>query len=381
MTRVHAHTYLALTACLVLFACADPEEESKIRFDDPDQREDMRPDTRDTSVDMAKVDMTSMPDMPEGEDMPEGQGCQGTAQQAQAFISAHHERLCDKLLACGGQPELVQDFFLRFGLTQTQECVEVISGLRGSAAQHAQAVTDGRATFCPEQADTCLQQLLPNIECGDVARLLATSIERYEPLDACHDAFQGSILEDQGCTLDAECGLGLGCSRDYDAQTMGPCAGTCRPERTQLLGTCDPAFCAADQYCGDTANGICFQRKNDGESCSDDEECFTTSTCEGGTCTARITGVAVGQPCGPTQFCAAGSFCNRAMGTDMGTCQQAAGVGEACQFTGCVAGAVCTPAGTCDALLDAGQDCVVDAQCRSLRCAQGTCTNGDALCP
>jgi len=299
------------------------------------------------------------------------------------FIEAEHEELCNKILACTDQPDLVREFMTFFGVVSVADCKIILAGLRGSPAQHAAAFDAGHLEYRTQEADACLRTVMPSLVCGDIARLLQPGIERYRPYKGCHDVLVGSLEEDVQCTFDAECGDDLGCSRGYSNNPAEPlpCHGTCRRERTQLSGTCDPTFCAAGQYCGDLMNGVCFPRDQDGQPCSRGDQCQATSSCdlETGLCVANASNLELGQGCDyATRLCKPGTFCDNT--NNDGVCLQAAEIGEPCFITGCVAGAVCNPAGQCDALLASGSACVVDAQCESLRCANGTCTDGDALC-
>ena len=310
--------------------------------------------------------------------------CQGTAQEAETFTQGLHAALCQKLIGCADHADVVFSYFTIQGISTVQQCQQLLAAQLGSPKQHAAAVSTGKATFDKCQAQACERGPLADLTCGELLRFVPANIDTYKPFQACTDAFGGKGNAGQGCTINAECGQGLACDREdvLDSSVMVACQGACRPAVAQVEGSCQGSNCTSDQYCGDPNNGICFPRKDAGEACTASEQCKTNARCDEATskCVALRGGQASGAACDyEATFCGPGLICDADNGS---MCRALFMPGEDCPGLGCAWGSTCDPGSTkCQTTLPAGSACGFDAQCQSLRCANGTCADVNALCP
>ncbi len=309
--------------------------------------------------------------------------CVGTAAEASAFVTQQHEAFCQQLVSCTTYSDAVFEFFVLNSVATPADCVQLLNARRGSPQQHAAAVTQQRASFDKCEATTCQDNVLADMTCGDLIDYISsiTANDVTRPFASCYGAFEGTVANDQGCTITAECGPGLACHREDVTADSGPiaCQGTCQPEVESIAGTCDPVVCDSLNYCADTENGICFPRKAASEPCAPGECALDALCSDAGVCVANQGGRAIGQTCDNEQLlCGPGTYCD----ASVGTCSALLAPGESCPGLLCTFGNACDPtSNTCVPAAAAGASCTIDSQCQSQRCAQGTCADINALCP
>lgn len=245
-----------------------------------------------------------------------------------AFQQARASALCERFARCGEMPG--EDALTAGNLRNRAACVRVVGDWLRDPALVA-ALARGVIRYDAAAAERC------------VARLRATCpLRSLRDLDACREAYVGSLAVGAACTTDTECQPGNTCER------TGSCGGTCRPAgaRGAPCGTKGTSFA-----CAHPAGGI--------------GHCGSVD--EGGgpsVCTHYRVGAPAsqGMPCGvtpgasATEFvitpCAIGLACGRTMRGEV--CQPLAAVGAPCGEGGvvCEAGAICAPSTgrfTCEA--------------------------------
>jgi hypothetical protein len=144
----------------------------------------------------------------------------------------------------------------------------------------------------------------------------------------------GSLPDGAPCTASLQCASGS-CGKGND--TQHPLCGACAKPPA-------PAGCG------------------DGGACQPDEQCNS------GSCQKVVTGVALGQACDATHFCASPNIC-RAAAANGTTCQPLPKLGEACSGIRFCADSLCTAAMRCEATPMLGQPCKKDAVFNRYTCA------------
>lgn len=249
---------------------------------------------------------------------------------------------------------------------------------------------------------------------------------------SCPKTCQPIAVAGELCTEDTDCGdrafcqrapsgsgakqcaakqtLASPCQHDIECLTPLACLGGECAELPRAGSACVDTRCESSSVCVGLDGGTCFSLAADaGSACAPWNACLGNTTCVGaseqtlGTCEPSLT---LGEPCTTSAECQAHLTC---LVTDAGqsqctpkqdtsspcsednNCQAGSACvaqrctplpspGEACDSTGaCRWGSCRTTAhsdagATCRVGASAGQPCVDDGECASLRCESGTCT-------
>ena len=237
--------------------------------------------------------------------------------------------------------------------------------------------------FDPDAARTC------------IAEVRRAADECTEPgvWGACADVFAGMLPEGAPCDSTPQCASDLYCD---GADSSDRCAGVCRAraragepctgarsscadgltcsdsdvcEPLAAAGeSCATSDCERDLHCDSNALECYESGDADGRGCMEDWHCPTTHRCLSGLC-GRVTvepRAGVGEACDGAMRCSAYLKC-----VD-GVCAPHPGPGEPCSdIRRCALDLTCTD-GRC-ANRQNGEPCDTDGECRSSRCASGTC--------
>ncbi len=223
------------------------------------------------------------------------------------------------------------------------------------------------AKDCPAPEASCLVATCVGGVCGEAPSAGG------EP---CSDQ-GGKVCDGAGacveCVLDADCTSGAcsanacvpaGCA-DKPCPNGAPCegGGDCQSGFCDAL-TCAPclasASCAQGFYC-DVTSGVCAPRLDNGEACSEDEQCSSSSCVDGVCCT--------------TFACPACTACDL---NGQGTCSpMPMGVDKTGPNT-CDGAMSCDSAGACR--IGLGQPCQMSFDCASGLCKSGFCAVPPASC-
>lgn len=178
-------------------------------------------------------------------------------------------------------------------------------------------------------------------------------------------------------------GVGNGC----DAQTL------CRPElfcnvrwcesRRRPGEACADGTCVSSAFCQQTTDGgMCAERLDAGQGCTDDVQCQAGLLCEtiSGQC-APVGPLSDGTPCSSQQRCAGRSVCLGATSNQLGSCAPPIGEGQACLTSlDCQSHLTCTllDGGSqhgCARRLLPGASCTSHRDCQAFsRCQNQLCT-------
>lgn len=252
-------------------------------------------------------------------------------------------------------------------------CEATLSDLAGR-------IESGRLAFSPVGLSRC-QTALSGLVCGTPTAMQAALGE------ACDDVFFGRLERGEICEHAGDCAPGLGC-----VTADGTCPGRCQPPRALgescqpdlepcqsnlscEAGRCVPAHvllgeaCVTANQCPENARclilddpegvqntGVCAKKAPLEASCEDDEDCASG-------------------------FCAfdLGDFMNGELALEVGRCETARAVGEACEplIGGCGPGLVCDGASSrCTSLGGLGERCIEgESPCASpdLVCLEDRC--------
>lgn len=204
-------------------------------------------------------------------------------------------------------------------------------------------------TYDAVAAGECLAELRdPGIECGVTPEM-----------PACDRVYTGSLPLGAACTSDAECApstdgdVACDLSDEICSLTRRGAAGDVCSSSCQELQP-DGWFClgAGESSLPDYEQVQCF--REDGLSCSS------------GVCSPLA---ALGESCSSDTNCVTGTYCDFALQT----CAALADLGESCASLGCVEGAFCSPASSCEQAKAEGEPCTTDDECLSSNCDAGSC--------
>jgi hypothetical protein len=187
------------------------------------------------------------------------------------------------------------------------------------------------------------------------------------PTQRCNPATGACIDRGGGGDLGAACGGAADCS-------SGVCfSGTC----SQSCNWLDPASCPSGYYCNGQATGTCNAGLclpgapgggALGDPCGSATECSTLFCAEGTCSTPCIPGGASGCPDGTT--------CQMGVSADCGSCQRAAGLGDACLTNEECASRMCAAAGGmsfCTSFCDASRPCPSGFSCLPVDATTSVC--------
>jgi hypothetical protein len=330
---------------------------------------------------------------------------------------------------CTSQAEAVCTWFERCGRldeAQRADCVAIETF--GCTQPIYDELADGGATYSPERAAACLDAIAasecvggrqpPGIGAPPCAQLAVGAIPTgagcppgvgnvctngYCKGNTCPATCTALTPIGAQCASDDECGPEAYCSGGQPPSCIGykDLGGDCSPPDLCLGAICDwgqgqciaPGALSMDAACSDSRScgyglycqsppgypvGVCTPWAPQGGSCSS-SECGAGLTCivpDGGargTCEPEST---LGGPCSPSGGCVAGLLCSSA-----GTCVGWAGLGEACDSSiqNCKVALWCDPAGVC-ALLPRIGDICADSSGRPLAtCFDGRCDFSSTL--
>lgn len=235
------------------------------------------------------------------------------------------------------------------------------------------------AGSCDPESGECSNPLAPNgTECDD--GLVCTTSDTCTAGNCggaamvCNDGIACTVdacLETAGgCSAN---GSACACAEDADCDDGNACNGTERCDLTTLqclTGTAKDCR-SFDTACGtgscNPSTGECFsQPKRNGTTCSDDNACTRSDSCQNGTCTGRNPVV-----CTASDQCHAAGTCN----PQTGTCSNPAKANGAT----CNDGNACTRSDSCQDGACAGANpivCAASDQCHNA----GTCAPSSGVC-
>lgn len=290
-----------------------------------------------------------------------------TPAEAAAFADEYAETLCERIFQCDQNPKLALYVTMR-DWTDIPYCKADLLAGGISVAQAQAAAENASLTLNSCEAEACLPSLA-TADCDGLERILE---ENYvEEISSCYSAWNGALPEAADCTVDAQCAGHQICEREANGDS---CTGVCVDAGPVGSGQCGDNICRPDQYCsGD--NDICMTRPDAGEACDSTKVCRTNATCQNGTCVAVTSRLQEGEACNLSD-----KLCDFELICLSGTCTNAAGLDEACNFMGCQNGLYCSAGSVCKELGGAGASCSQDAECRTNRCVSGSCTDVDSLC-
>jgi hypothetical protein len=257
---------------------------------------------------------------------------------ASTWVTSLVASYCDRALRCGTFPD---------DATCKAYMGPQFSAVNFNAPSAAvKAVSDGKASFDPTQAATCLTAL-SNLDCA--VDFLNAGIP------ACAAAFSGHVSDGGACIDDVECASGSMCI----VASTATCEGTCTPASGGLCRM--DSDCAQDQFCA----AVSMQG---------------AGVWGSGGCEARIPPGANGEPCGMPVQCAPGFFC--VGGPAPARCAAFEGAGATCVPP---VGFACAPGLACVASDDGTtRTCVPPAKlgdaCTSLFQCGGQYVSSDIIC-
>jgi hypothetical protein len=311
---------------------------------------------------------------------------------------AFAEAICGALLDCVGPSKLRE-------LTEREDCESTVGAeLRAKDfAYMDEAIAAGHVLYDPAQLPACSAGI----------RALGCDVLTRNFPDVCVEVLEGNIAIGGECAITAECEGTAFCTRG------DRCPSTCQP----LLDAGDE--CTDDGQCGDDLAclaGTCGALSVDGEPCAGDSgkacalglSCVGSTDTEAGTCepNADVQVRDAGEACTPGGTlckeglscvfdggagfhceaavesgeachlglpgqCPSDEYCDTTEITEPGTCRALPDAGEACVLGDlCLGGNTCVldgSTGTCQSIADNGEACDSDAACRSGHCASGEC--------
>ena len=183
------------------------------------------------------------------------------------------------------------------------------------------------ASYDPASADACVAQ---RVSIYADAKLTRDEVDAIAP--ACVAVFSKGQGKGAACTTAIDCDTKAGLSCVLKAgQAQGECQESMEVGPGGDCSAAD-AVCEAGQFCN--TDGFCFVGYGEGKACGADKPCQDALLCladeAGALCAAKT---ADGLDCSADAECA-GSFCNRAAGSNMGKCTSAltlTQLGESCE--------------------------------------------------
>ena len=266
--------------------------------------------------------------------------------------SRYTEAMCNKLMEC---PD---NWMLGVMITNTQECIDIMSMMGGDMGEmfgyFTQAVQDGRAEYDGEMGSKCLDAI-ESTTCDEF-------FNDPDGPEECETTFTGLLADSESCRADIECAGGW-C--DTRSSCPGECAtlvaenGSCEDGEecewgfSCIDGTCVPSpgplaegeecdfdgpECAYGLFCDEEGSGECIPLKGEGEECYWDGECERDKMCLETGCTTVTVLTQVGDECDPeneARVCDffAGLVCQFGIGEggmEFTECVEAAGEGQEC---------------------------------------------------
>lgn len=250
-----------------------------------------------------------------------------------------------QIVACGGdegglRPDelddalisTICDYYVRCGLIDDPATCRTLDVDAEISAELLAAIENGTVRYDEAAAADCLASL--------AGATCAREGFRRAETDACDRAFQGTVGAGGTCAIDEQC---ISDTCEVPSCPDACCQGTCVGDTPPPAAPREGESCAVDSSCVqsfcDSTTMLCTAYRQNGQSCSDSDECAS------GACT--------------------------------GTCVALAGPGEACMpEPGCRdLGTYCSPtSNTCVALGLAGDACGTTAPCSPVyQCVGGAC--------